>query len=183
MSLIEFILQRRQSRLNEIEFQRRKQQPKPQIIRPGAPPTSQTVSSSGKRPVALFGSDYNEAFGLDWAASQKRSIPAPVMGVVNPSVSRPIVNNVQGRVVSGQPFMTAEKGYEDPNISRTFKRASESTNQRPVHQGGGAVTRWDGVVRNTPARPSIESSRSPRQQTESDKHAADLKRLGYDFAT
>lgn len=140
-------------------------------------PRHYPLGEAEKPPTPLFGAEMG-GFGEDWAF-KKAPPPAP-QGAVIPGVAKPIMNR-SGSTIDIHPA-NVSRPYEDPNISRSFKRTSESTDQ-PVNavkrSSGGS---WDGIVRNVSRRSGFESSRGLREPTPSDRHAADLKTWNFDFS-
>jgi len=141
-----------------------------------------------KRPVALFGADVNEGFGLDWA--NYRLARPGVQGVVNPNSPRPERENVHGFIYGrGEPPVVTQEPYQDPAISPRAARTSESTDQKAIVHFTDEVIgdKWDGVVRNAQSRKSFESDlgKNPRTPTLADQAARDLRdpqKYPYDFS-
>jgi len=79
--------------------------------------------------------------------------------------------------------MTPQKSYEDPNISRSFRRTNESTDQIPIRQRVSIGEVWDGIVRTGQKNPGLQGVRGKSLPTAADLHARDLKEnYGYDFS-
>jgi hypothetical protein len=131
-----------------------------------------------KLPVPLFGSNPNEAFGLDWVSYRS--------------------SQLQGLAMQPQPLQAEFKSV-DENMDRPFqpnaaipslvghgRRLDYSTNtdQRPVaHFSGDTVDAWDGQVRNITKRPDFQAVRAKSEPTLGDLHAIDLKtKYEFDFS-
>jgi len=170
------ILDRIQARLNEFlarerYYERRRiaQTPVQSYVRPHP----HMVEKPKEKPAALFGS--GQGFGLEYVSygnPQPRRAPD----------QRIEVENIQGHV-NGEPLMPPQKAYQDPNISRSFDRTSESTDQKPTQKRVSMGEVWDGQVRN--AKISSNSPlalRGQRHPTPGDQHALEEdKNYEFDF--
>ena len=127
------------------------------------------------KPIPLFGSDPEIA---DYA--QTRSFAPQAVGA-KPGVSRPIINR-SGSLANLSAAHLDERAHEDQNISRSFSRTSESTDQQPVRQRVSMGEVWDGVVRNAKTNSGIQGVRNVHGRTAQDQHTEDLKHYAYDFS-
>jgi hypothetical protein len=147
-----------------------------QSLRTSPLPPRSYLGGSTERRIPMFGSSTNEGFALDWANQQSRSFaPAPVGP--RPQVPRPIISNTQGRAKGFEPRQDLP-----PMISRGRPIPAGPTDQTPIVHGESPVTKWDGIARNVPSKPSFVSSRRPREETAGDRHAKDLKTWTFDFS-
>jgi hypothetical protein len=128
-----------------------------------------------RKPVALFGSDPNEAFSLDWVSYRSPKLNGPgtqplehhenVHGYVNPDSKRPIVDQ--------EPYM-------DAATSRIFKRTSEATDQKPTSIGHDVSTLDKEVTLWKEPKKSLEGSRT-HEKTIGDRIAEEMKKESYWF--
>lgn len=125
------------------------------------------------RPVALFGAA--PGFGEDYVTFQ---IPHP-----QPFGPQALEHkeNYHGFVAGkGEPPVPVQEAYEDPVISRTFKRSSESTDQEPIHSFSGEMSDKP-VTLSLEKKKDFQSVRGNSGLTEADKHEKDLKTWPFDF--
>lgn len=175
------VLQRLRDAVNEFAFYRmRRFSPPAEVRRVQYAPQPRIVQQSEKKEqkVPLFGQPAGE-FGFDYLVT-KSIAPQPVGP--RPGVPRIEQENIQGRV-SGQPLLPQERPYEDANTSMAFQQRVQDTDQKAIRQSGGAVTRWDGTVRNSKTNSNSPLSfRQKSQLTPGDLHKIDLERADYDFS-
>ena len=160
--------------LQQLQRERAWLQKQRQIRWLAAPTVTPTVQRSQEQIIPLFGS--GKGFGLDYV--QTRSIPAPVQGRIIPE-NHPIVNR-GGSIANLPPATTSARPYEDPSLSRSFRRTSETTDQKPIHtrRGGGVVAN---PIFSQKKNAGFEASRAPRTMTAADEHAKQLKAEPYWF--
>lgn len=144
--------------------QRMQYAPQPQIV--------QQQPERKERKVPLFGT--SAGFGLDYVsdATEPRRMPDQQVNV----------QNIHGFALNAKPLLPPERPFEDANISRSFSKTSESTDQKPTHQRVSVGEVWDGIVRNGQKNPGIQGARGKSAPTPGDLHAADLRKYAYDFS-
>lgn len=127
-----------------------------------------------RRAVALFGSDPNEAFGLDWVSYGASKPQGPGNSPVQKELQdfdrdpeKPLAPNPD------VPLMISH--------GKTLNYGNK-TDQRPIVGFQGEIGDvWDGKIRNTPKQ-TFQSVRGNKQLTDGDQAALDLKNLGWDFS-
>ena len=133
------------------------------------------LESKPERKIPLFGGEAG-AFGEDYITYK---VPRP-----EPFGPQPLENkeNFHGHVNYGSPApMPTEKPYEDPAISRSFKRTSEETDQKapPAHNFTPADKP---ITLSVEKKKDFQAERGKKEPTPADLHAIDLKKAPYDFS-
>lgn len=135
-------------------------------------PLKITQSTDRTDKVPLFGSD--SGFGEDWSFSRSFA-PAP-QGVVRAGVPKMTVNR-GGSTSDLKPARIM--GPSEVQETRRGKPSYAGTDQKVSKHG--SIVNWDGLVRNLGKRAGFERSRRPKELTEGDRIAVEMRSEPYDF--
>lgn len=142
-------------------------------------PFKTTSIEPKKLSVALFGANPNEAFGLDWASYRS---PKPQGPATTPQSLQSELKSVD----SDAGLETWKPDPSKPSLTshgRVLNYQNQS-DQRPVLSFSGTIDeKWDGIVRSTEPKKSMETSPRGHDKTEGDRQGEDLRRYPFDFST
>jgi len=130
---------------------------------------------SPKKAIPLFGSDPEDPFGFGYS----RSIPAPVMGAINPNAPRYERENLDGEI----DLEKWKPNLDIPSLVSHGKALNYEhvSDQKPIVSFQGEIgEKWDGQIRNVP-KTDFQAVRGGHDKTEGDRQAEDLKNYPFDF--
>ena len=170
MSLVQFALARFDAFINRIQgFQ-------PTIGRVQSYRREPFQSATKRpRPVALFGAS-PDGFALDYVTYRSPK----TMGAGTQPLA-PELKNIDAD-------SNLERWVPDPSVPSLISHGralnySHESDQRPVLSFRGETSDvWDGIVRSSEPKKSLETSRRSHDKTEGDRQAEDLKRYPFDFS-